>query len=133
MALGQAISRRSLANYAADQILAGNSAEVLDQIAGYLVQTRKTKDYELIIGDIERQLAGKGSVLVRVKSARPLSKQSSDKIKKFMTEKTNAEHIELVSQIDEDLIGGAIISANDFVLDASLRNRLNKLKGINKE
>ena len=133
MALSQTISRRSLSDYAAEQILAGKSAEVMEQVAAYLVQTRQAKAYPLIISDIERKLAEKGSVLVRVKSARNLSEKTSKKIKQFMQEKTGASHVQLVSEIDEDLIGGAIIYTADYVLDASLRNRLNKLKGINKE
>ena len=54
-------------------------------------------------------------------------------IKKFMQEKTGANNIELLSEIDESIIGGAIISTADYRLDISLKNRLNKLKGINKE
>ena len=133
MALSQNISRRSLANYAAEQIMAGNTNEVMSQIAAYLIEVRKTKEYPLVVSDIERQLAEKGSVLVRVKSARPLSAQSIGKIKKFMQEKTNAANVELLPEIDESIIGGVIISTADYRLDISLKNRLNKLKGINKE
>ena len=133
MALSQNISRRSLANYAAEQIMAGNTNEVMSQIAAYLIEARKTKEYPLVVSDIERQLAEKGSVLVRVKSARPLSAQSISKIKKFMQEKTNAANVELLTEIDESIIGGVIISTADYRLDISLKNRLNKLKGINKE
>ena len=133
MALSHNISRRSLTQYAAKQIIAGNSNDVLSQIAAYLIETGKTKDYPLVISDIERQLAELGSVLVRVKSARPLSKKSTNKIKEFMLNKTGANNIEVLSEIDESVIGGAIISTADDTLDISLQNRLNKLKGINKE
>lgn len=133
MALSQTISKRSLSNYAAEQILAGKSAEVMEQVAAYLVQTHQVKAYPLIVSDIERKLAEKGSVLVRVKSARTLSEKTSKKIIQFMQEKTGATQVQLVSEIDEDLIGGAIIYTADYMLDASLKNRLNKLKGINKE
>ena len=133
MALSHNISRRSLTQYAAKQIIAGNSNDVLSQIAAYLIETGKTKDYPLVISDIERQFAELGSVLVRVKSARPISKKSTNKIKEFMLNKTGANNIEVLSEIDESVIGGAIISTADYTLDISLQNRLNKLKGINKE
>lgn len=133
MAIGQTVSRRSLANYAADQIIAGNSDIVLNQIAAYLVESKKTKDYDLVINDIESALAEKGSVLVKIRSARPLSVKSLNKIKDFIKVKAKAKHVELATEIDTSLIGGAIISTPDYVLDASFKNRLNKLKGINKE
>ncbi len=133
MALSHNISRRSLASYAAGQIIAGNTDDVMSQVAAYLIEAGKVKEYPLVVNDIERQLAEKGSVLVRVKSARPLSDQSIAKIKKFMQEKTGANNVELLSEIDESIIGGAIISTADYRLDISLKNRLNKLKGINKE
>ena len=133
MGSGQTISRRSLANYVSEQILAGNSQQALDQVAGYLVQKRATDDYQLIIKDIESKLSDKGLVIIRVTSARPLSNASEAKIKKYILNKTGAKQIELINTIDKNLIGGAMIDTADVTLDASLRGRLNKLKGLHKE
>ena len=41
------VSRRKLAKYAAEQLLAGNDA-VLEEIAGFLVHEKKEREVELL-------------------------------------------------------------------------------------
>ncbi len=133
MANSQTISRRTLSHYGAKQILAGKVNQVLEELAAYLTENNQTKDYELLLSDIERELARNGLALARVQSARPLSKKSQARIIKFLKDKTKADKIELVNQIEPTLIGGAIISCAGYTLDASIKNRINKLKKVDKE
>lgn len=65
------VSRRKLAKYAAEQLLAGNGA-VLEEIAGLLVYEKHEREVELLVRDIEVELAECGTIVATVESARAL-------------------------------------------------------------
>lgn len=77
------VSRRKLAKYAAEQILAGNDA-VLEEIAGFLVHEKHEREVELLARDIEVELAERGTVVATVESAIPLDEATKDAIKKLL-------------------------------------------------
>ena len=66
------------------------------------------------------------TVDVTVTSAAPLSAAQQKTIVKALKERLGRE-INLATEIDENLIGGAVISAGDVVIDGSLRSRLEGL------
>ena len=66
------------------------------------------------------------SVDVTVTSATPLSQQKQDAIAKAL-EARLGRSVRMSTQIDETLIGGAVIKAGDVVIDGSLRARLDGL------
>lgn len=63
---------------------------------------------------------------VRVVSAIALDDDQAGRLKSALATRFERE-IELVSEIDPDVIGGAIVYAGDQVIDGSLRGRLQKL------
>ncbi len=63
---------------------------------------------------------------VTVTSAAPLSAAQQKTIAKALTDRLGRE-VNLETEIDENLIGGAVIRAGDVVIDASLRSRLEGL------
>jgi F-type H+-transporting ATPase subunit delta len=68
------------------------------------------------------------AVAVHVISAYPLSETESDLLAESM-EARLARSVTLTSETDPSLLGGALIRANDLVIDGSIRGRLNKLAG----
>jgi len=66
------------------------------------------------------------TVDVTVTSASALSKQQIDTITKSLRERLGRD-VNLETEIDENLIGGAVIKAGDVVIDGSLRARLEGL------
>ena len=67
-----------------------------------------------------------GTVDVLVTSASPLSAAQQDEISTMLAKRLGRKvHIE--TEIDENLIGGAVIKAGDVVIDGSLRARLDGL------
>lgn len=68
------------------------------------------------------------AVAVHVVSAYPLSEPEADKLTESM-EARLARRVTLTSETDPSLLGGALIRANDLVIDGSIRGRLNKLAG----
>ena len=63
---------------------------------------------------------------VTVTSAAPLSAAQEKAVAKALKERLGRE-INLATEIEEDLIGGAVIRAGDVVIDGSLRSRLEGL------
>ena len=78
------VSRRKLAKYAAEQILAGNDA-VLEEIAGFLIYEKHEREVELLARDIEVELAECGTVVATVESATPLDEATKDAIKRLLS------------------------------------------------
>jgi len=66
------------------------------------------------------------TVDVTVTSAAPLSAAQKKTVAKALKERLGRE-VNLATEIDENLIGGAVISAGDVVIDGSLRSRLESL------
>lgn len=77
------VSRRKLAKYAAEQLLAGNDA-VLEEIAGLLVYEKHEREVELLVRDIEVELAERGMVVATVESARALDEATKGAVKKLL-------------------------------------------------
>ena len=72
--------------------------------------------------------AVESTVAVHVASAYPLSDAETQQLADTMQEKL-ARSITLTSETDPSLLGGALIRADDLVIDGSVRGRLNKLAG----
>lgn len=71
--------------------------------------------------------ASKNIVTLDVFTAQPMEDAAREKIKAKVAGETNA-NIELVEHLSPELIGGIVIKYNDYMMDASILNSLNKLK-----
>ena len=90
--------------------------------AGRLQYTANIKDqYERM------RAAAEGKVDVEVVTAYTLDEQQQDSIAGIMAGRLGKQ-VNIVTSVDESLIGGAIIRAGDSVIDASLRGRLTELR-----
>jgi len=69
------------------------------------------------------------TVEVTVTAASPLSDDLSARIREALQQKLGRE-VTLSTAVDEELIGGAVIRAGDFVIDGSIRSRLTKLANV---
>ncbi len=82
------------------------------------------------VSDLFQQFkqAVESTVAVVVTSAYPLSDEETRVLCETMTSKLNRS-VTLTSETDSSLLGGAIIRADDLVIDGSVRGRLKKLAG----
>jgi F-type H+-transporting ATPase subunit delta len=69
------------------------------------------------------------TVDVTVTSALPLTTEQSDKLQQALTRRLRRT-VRLSATVDPSLIGGAIVRAGDFVVDGSLRGRVERLGNI---
>ncbi|MDX1609197.1 MAG: F0F1 ATP synthase subunit delta [Halofilum sp. (in: g-proteobacteria)] len=67
-----------------------------------------------------------GRIAARVTSARKLTKEQQERIAKALGKRLDRK-VELDCDVDEALLGGAVIRAGDLVIDGSLRGRLRRL------
>src|SRR3989337_1762900 len=96
------LSRRKIATYAADQLLAGVARrEVLRSVAAHLVEARRTREAMLLVRDIEDVLASRGHVVADVTSAHPLSKTLKDEIKDLV----GGDTLQIRESVDPSLLG----------------------------
>ena len=86
------MSRRKLAKYAAEQILAGNDA-VLEEIAGFLVHEKHEREVELLARDIEVELAERGMIVATVESATSLGEATKDAVKRLLSSNLGMESL----------------------------------------
>ena len=86
------VSRRKLAKYAAEQLLAGNDA-VLEEIAGLLIYEKHEREVKLLVRDIEVELAERGMVVATVESATPLDAVTKDAIKRLLSSNSGMESL----------------------------------------
>ena len=117
------LSRRTLAKFAADELLAGNE-QVLDQLAALLVEEQREREADILVRDIEAQLADAGHVVVRVETAHSLDASSKRDIEAMLGDKT----VHIQETVKPELIGGLRIETPTQALDQTIARKLETLR-----
>ena len=68
-----------------------------------------------------------GHIVAEVRSARPLSDEQAERLRRELRETFRREPI-LAARVDEDLLGGLMIRVGDWVYDATVRTQLNNFR-----
>jgi len=119
------VSRRKIALYVVGQLLAGAKQKaVMQEVAAFLVETRRTRETDLVIRDIEGELAAEGIVVADVLSAYPLA----DELKKEVSKLVGAKDLQLRETVDSSVLGGMRIAVPGKRFDGTLRHRIAALK-----
>ena len=84
--------RRKLAQHAAERLLAGDAA-VIDELAALIVHERREREIDLLVQDIEAELAAQGTVVATVESATPLDAATKDAIKRLLSSNSGMESL----------------------------------------
>ncbi len=126
----QAISRRKIAHYIADQLVAGKPVgPLMSQAASYLYEHKQTNQAELLVRDIESALAQDHQiVLANVTSARELSAGIMTQIEQFVSRAEAATQVAIKASVDPMLLGGVIIRTPRSEMDTTIRKQLNELR-----
>lgn len=125
------VSRRKLAEYAAEQIMAGNDT-IMEEIASLLVYEKRQREIELLVRDVEAELAEHGEIVASVESARKLDADTKQEIEKYLmsvvSANNNKSRVTLKESIDPTLIGGFKLRTPTATLDATIAKKLNDLR-----
>ncbi len=122
---GARMSRRKIAAYLADELIAGRS--VAKQLASYLIETKRTREATLVVRDIEAALADRGVMVADVSSARELAADTQAAITTYLKQNPEIKNVHIRSHVDPHLLGGVRIDTPGARLDATIRHRLNQL------
>ncbi len=123
------LSRRALATYVADALMNGTGrAKVVKQLAGYLIDTRRTKELDLIVRDVNAILADHGVVNATLTSAFELEAATTTAIERLIVAHTKASKVSLNKVIEPNVLGGLKISLPDSELDQTVLHQLTILK-----
>ncbi|MDB5167548.1 MAG: atpH [Candidatus Saccharibacteria bacterium] len=128
------VSRRKISNYIADQIAEGHETKkLIQELAAFLIDTRRTKELELVVRDIEYELKNRGIVLAWVTSAHDLTSATKTAINKLIKDQTDAKNVELQELVDPTVLGGVKIDLPGQQLDMTIARRLSLLRTNVKE
>ena len=84
--------RRKLARYAAERLLAGDTT-VIDELAALIISERREREIDLLVQDIEAELAERGTVVATVESATPLDEATKDAVKRLLSSNSGMESL----------------------------------------
>lgn len=125
------VSRRKLAQYAAERLLASD-AMVIDELSALLISEKREREVDLLVRDIEAEMAECGTVVATAESARTLDVATKNEIKSLLSSKvnTNDQNIKVLlrESIDPKLIGGFKLRTPTATLDATIAKKLNDLR-----
>lgn len=143
------VSRRKLAMYAAERLLEGDAA-VIDELAALIVSEKRERELDLLVRDIEVELAERGTIVATVESARKLDDDTKRAIKRLLAsvegrsaaresssdarseacrpETDGGIRVLLRESIDKTLIGGLKLRTPTGSLDATMSKKLHDLR-----
>lgn len=125
-------SRRSLARYGVERLLAGDSINQLSkELASSLTSSGKKKEAELLIADIFEILELRGLLAnAIVTSAQPLSAKSRNSLKNQIGKAAKVDNVVINEVIDESVIGGFRIETSAHSWDKTIARKLAMIKGV---
>ncbi len=123
------ISRRKLAEYAAERLTKGDAAStVMQELAAYLLDTGRSNEAELVVRSIEDALLAKGIALVTVTSARALTSDAKASVEQLVrSEFSQVSDVILREEIDVSVLAGVKVSLAGAQLDTTAKTKLEKL------
>lgn len=106
-------------------------AEKIDLVSLHFMSVLFSKGREYILEDIISYFRGllddyRGIVRGEVQSVLRLSQAQMDELKEKL-DKVTGENVVLSQSVNKDLLGGFIVKIQDTVIDASIKNQLEKL------
>lgn len=123
------LSRRKITHHVAISLSTGNnSSQIITQLAGFLVDTGRTKELDIIVRDIEYSLAEQGIVSARAVTAFDLSVETRREIEAIINNRKKSHDIQLQHVVDPDVLGGVKLDIPGFRLDTTLAHKLSTLR-----
>lgn len=117
------LSRTKIARYTVEQLLEGDQS-VIAEVAAYLVQSRRVRETDLVIRAIQDEFESRGIVLADVTTKHEIGEGIEAAIKQL----ADASQLTLRQHIDPSVLGGIRIQTPSKVLDATVANRITKLR-----
>jgi F0F1-type ATP synthase delta subunit len=126
------LSRRSLAIYGADQLLANKTpGKVAKELASVLVASRRQNQAEQLVDDIAWELEKRGRMAnAQVTSARALSDALRKQVTTHIKTAAKVQQVILNEVVDQSVIGGLKIDTAIHSWDKTLRRKLTQIREV---
>ena len=118
-------SRRKLARYVAERLM-DNDVTVVDEVAALLSHEKRQREVDLLVRDIQAELAERGLTVATVESARALTDEARSAIMTLLKKPQTV--VQLSEVVRPELIGGFKLRTPTATLDATVLNKLNDLR-----
>lgn len=118
-------SRRKLARYVAERLM-DNDVTVVDEVAALLSHEKRQREVDLLVRDIQAELAERGLTVATVESARALTDEARSAIMTLLKKPQTV--VQLSEVVRPELIGGFKLRTPTATLDATIAKRLNDLR-----
>ena len=118
-------SRRKLARYVAERLM-NNDVTVVDEVAALLSHEKRQREVDLLVRDIQAELAERGLTVATVESARALTNEARSAIMTLL--KKPQTIVQLSEVVRPELIGGFKLRTPTATLDATVLKKLNDLR-----
>ena len=116
------------AKAAALEAITGGVHDIVRNFLRLLVEKGRIAEVEEIARELERLVAREqGQITVELTTAQELSDDEAREIVDQIA-KASGRRVDATRKVDPDLIGGIVLQAGSFRIDASVRGRLNRLR-----
>lgn len=127
--MARKLSRRDLATHFVEGFLAGTPVKKLArELAAYLIESRRTRELDVMIRDIQYYLSEKGYVMGTITTAHELTATMKKAIEAYAKKKSGASKLQLEPVVDEAVLGGVKINLPSRELDTTIARQLTILK-----
>jgi F-type H+-transporting ATPase subunit delta len=110
-----------------DDLLAGKATDTVRALVGMVVAAGRGAEFgEIVDGFAQRAASASGNRVAVVRSAVALTDDQKARLTQALTASTGSS-VELENIVDPDVIGGAVTTIGDTVIDGSLRTKLNQM------
>ena len=120
------MSQTKLANIIDQQ---SSNEDIAEKIASYLVDTKQTLKLDSIMRDVTVARETRGVFEVSVASAHEMDQSQINSIKDYLKKKfPTAKEVIVHTKVDPTLLGGLRIESANYLMDQSLKSKLNYIK-----
>ena len=126
------ITRRSLASYGAEQLIAGKPAKlVAKQLVTVMAEQDSLNEAGFLIDDISWELENRQALAVgKVTSAQPLTAKIQAELIAQIKKATGVKEVLLDSDVDKSVIGGIRLETSSRVWDSTVSRKLSELREV---
>lgn len=110
-----------------DDLLGGKATDTVRALVGMIVASGRGSDLGAIVDAFGQMVASaSGNQMAVVRSAVPLTDEQRARLAQALADRVGVP-IELENIVDPDVVGGAVTTIGDTVIDGSLRSKLNQM------
>lgn len=111
-----------------DDILGGKTSDVTRALVGMVVSAGRGSELGAIVNAFnDEAAAAAGGRVATVRTAVALTDEQKSRLQQALSQRVGSA-IELENIVDPDVVGGAVTTIGDTVIDGTVRTRLNQMK-----